>query len=113
MHLTLGKKHYRSPEVVSANKPFDAKKNDIHCLGVCLFQMITFGQPWMIASKDDKCFAAIKNGQMAQLLSAWKKDRFVDADLLHLFDGFFQSEDKRISLEQIRNCAWLNKCNAA
>ena len=29
-----------SPEIIKRKKQFDAKKNDVWCLGICLFMMI-------------------------------------------------------------------------
>ena len=31
-----GKKNYKSPEIVNRKKHFDAKKNDVWCLGMCV-----------------------------------------------------------------------------
>ena len=36
-----GKRNYKSPEIVSKKKKFDAKMNDIWCLGVTLFMIST------------------------------------------------------------------------
>ena len=36
----VGKPNYQSPEIVSKQKLFSAKKNDIWCMGICLFMLI-------------------------------------------------------------------------
>ena len=37
----VGKLNYHSPEIFNRSKPFDAKKNDIWTIGVCLFMLGT------------------------------------------------------------------------
>jgi len=103
-----GKRQYRSPEVVERKKPFDAAKNDIFSLGVCLFMMISGGNPWNAASKNDQCFMEIVNGNLSPLLTAWKKEKYVNEDLMELFDGFFQFEADRIDIDGIKKSSWFN-----
>lgn len=84
-------------------KYFNGKANDIHCLGVCLFISCIGGQPFLSANLNDKSFTKIINGQMLELLKKWKKDHLVNDNIMELFHGFFQFEDKRISIKQIKN----------
>eukprot|EP01084_Bolivina_argentea_P073937 134133_1 len=102
-----GKAAYISPEVVHKAKLFDAKKNDIFGIGVCLFMLITGNVPWNTASTDDHRFVEILNGNLMQLLRRWNKEDYVNDDLLELFNAFFQYESNRISIQQIKQCSWL------
>eukprot|EP00484_Ammonia_sp_Unknown_P031076 CAMPEP_0197029502 /NCGR_PEP_ID=MMETSP1384-20130603/8936_1 /TAXON_ID=29189 /ORGANISM="Ammonia sp." /LENGTH=332 /DNA_ID=CAMNT_0042458679 /DNA_START=1 /DNA_END=999 /DNA_ORIENTATION=+ len=104
-----GKKGYRSPEVVEKKQKFDAKKNDIWCLGVCLFMMSTGNSPWEIASKSDDAFVCMTNGFMKGTLKSWDVLHFVSDDLLDLLESIFESEAHRISLQQIRAHPWWKK----
>ncbi len=102
-----GKPAYRSPEIVGRKKLFDAKSNDVWGLGVCLFMMILGTSPWDQAADSDPRFAAIKKGQILQLLRLWDRERYVDKDLLDLFSLIFRSEEKRITLEGIKRHQWF------
>merc|ERR1712154_480879 len=41
-----GKRNYKSPEIIMKKRKFDAKKNDVWCIGICLFMMTTGLAPW-------------------------------------------------------------------
>ena len=60
-----------------------------------------------MASEQDPAFNAIMNGDLKLLLTEWKRDHFVDNDLLKLFHSLFQYEEKRIDLQGIKNSKWL------
>eukprot|EP00486_Rosalina_sp_Unknown_P008310 CAMPEP_0201594492 /NCGR_PEP_ID=MMETSP0190_2-20130828/191789_1 /ASSEMBLY_ACC=CAM_ASM_000263 /TAXON_ID=37353 /ORGANISM="Rosalina sp." /LENGTH=371 /DNA_ID=CAMNT_0048054119 /DNA_START=71 /DNA_END=1182 /DNA_ORIENTATION=+ len=47
-----GKNNYKSPEVLNKKKKFDAKQNDIWCLGVTLFMTCAGVAPWNLAHKS-------------------------------------------------------------
>eukprot|EP00484_Ammonia_sp_Unknown_P022755 CAMPEP_0197030246 /NCGR_PEP_ID=MMETSP1384-20130603/9517_1 /TAXON_ID=29189 /ORGANISM="Ammonia sp." /LENGTH=353 /DNA_ID=CAMNT_0042459555 /DNA_START=42 /DNA_END=1103 /DNA_ORIENTATION=- len=103
-----GKKNYKSPEVVAKKKVFRAKKNDIWCLGVTLFMMSTGNAPWDEASETDEIYVYMANGFMKGILKSWNLSKFVNDDLLDLFESIFQSEVKRISLPEIQSHSWLH-----
>jgi len=102
-----GKTNYKSPEVLGKKKRFNAKKNDIWCVGVCLFMMTTGNAPWHKASKTDPIFALMMNGYMMDLLKRWGVLRFFSADLIDLFESIFQFEAHRISINGIKKHKWL------
>lgn len=102
-----GKQNYKSPEVVQKNKVFRAKKNDVWCLGVCLFMMSTGSAPWKTASKSDETFVHMTNGFMKGTLKSWDLQNYVDDDLLALFESIFQGESSRISVDEIKTHSWL------
>eukprot|EP01084_Bolivina_argentea_P204047 348412_1 len=68
----VGKESYASPEVVENMKGFDAKKNDIWCVGVCLFMIATGLAPFNTAHKSDPSFIyMLEYGAMDKVLCAW------------------------------------------
>ena len=103
----VGKSNYQSPEITNTKQNFDAKANDIFCVGVCLFMAIIGGSPFKTTNKNDKYFKKILNGQLFDLLKQWKKEHYVNHDLIELFESIFQFEDNRSTIEQIKKCKWL------
>eukprot|EP01084_Bolivina_argentea_P315944 547536_1 len=101
-----GKMPYKSPEIIS-NKEFHAKSNDIWGLGVCLFMMAIGCAPWIKAHKSEQLFVLIMNGHIKDVLKSWNKLEYVNKDLINLFELFFQYENKRVSLENIKKHSWL------
>ena len=104
-----GKRHYQSPEVVNRRKNFDAKKNDIWCVGVALFVMLTGTAPWDIAKDSDEGYKYMVGGFMKGILKQWDLLKFVDDDLLDLFDRIFVEEKNRITLNEIAVHKWVRK----
>eukprot|EP00483_Globobulimina_turgida_P000350 UN00350 len=102
-----GKPGYKSPEITDKQK-FNAKKNDIWCLGVCLWMLIVGKKPWTKASKKCESFNYIMNGYtgIIQSLSAANRVHYVNEELVALFQLFFQYEEKRCDLLAIKKCAW-------
>lgn len=101
-----------SPEILS-KKPFNAKANDIWCLGICCFMMIIGGCPWDKATKDEQQFNLMMNGEIIEILKYWQKVDCVNNDIIHLFSLFFKYEKDRATLDDIKSCKWLkeNKIN--
>eukprot|EP00484_Ammonia_sp_Unknown_P019199 CAMPEP_0197034328 /NCGR_PEP_ID=MMETSP1384-20130603/12476_1 /TAXON_ID=29189 /ORGANISM="Ammonia sp." /LENGTH=349 /DNA_ID=CAMNT_0042464243 /DNA_START=46 /DNA_END=1095 /DNA_ORIENTATION=+ len=102
-----GKQCYQSPEL-RAMKAFNAKANDIWCLGVCLFIMLAGCQPWNVAEDSDLAFKLMTNGQMKAVLNQWGILGNFDEQSLDLLSRIFQPEAKRISLAEIKTHAWFN-----
>eukprot|EP01083_Nonionella_stella_P286986 976793_1 len=107
-----GKMNYKSPEVISKKKGFDAKKNDIWCLGVCLFSMATGGSIWDSASENNIIFQHVMSGHLQHVLKKWKfisNNYDMDNDLIDLLQSIFQYESCRIKLKSIKAHEWLKK----
>ena len=115
-----GKPNYKSPEIISKKKSFNAKSNDIWCLGICLFMMIVGSNPWTKASVDNPTFNYIvsKPGEnnkenvnegngLIQLLVSWNLLQNVNMDLIVLIQSIFKYEEERCDLDEIRNCSWM------
>jgi len=102
----VGKLNYHCPKIFD-RKPFDAMKNDVWCLGVCLFQLVTGGSPYSKPTKSDSAFAAIIDGKVIDLLRFWQKTDYVKDEILQIFNLIFQNEEKRANVKQIRGCPWL------
>jgi len=102
----VGKPRYSSPELIQ-QKRYDASKNDVWCLGVCLFMLIIGGAPWNRACKKDKSFTRIMNGEIVSILKEWKKISYINDELLELFGLIFQFEENRADIDQIKQCKWL------
>jgi serine/threonine protein kinase len=107
-----GKRCYQSPEITNREEEgtiFDAKKNDVWCLGVCLWMLITGSSPFQSSIAEDPYFQLIINGKMEELLTKWKKAHYVDEQLLEIFGMLFQYENERADIAAIKSCAWLNE----
>ena len=106
-----GKVSYQSPEMAAKDdkKPFDARKNDIWCLGVSLFTMLIGGAPFKIANTKDLAFKCIISGNVVKLLSDWNRLKYVNANIIDLFNMIFQAEHSRCDLKTIKQCKWLNE----
>eukprot|EP01084_Bolivina_argentea_P056091 102698_1 len=93
-----GKQNYQSPEINAKKKDFNAKSNDVFCLGVCLW-MLTIGvSPWKRADPSDASFMYIINGHITDILQSWRKEQYVDEQWMDLMQQIFQFENKRIDL---------------
>jgi len=102
-----GKSNYQSPEC-TAKKPFNAKSNDIWCVGVCLFMMLIGGNMVKRASMKDKAFRQIITGNIDKLLTKWKRIKYVDPEIIDLLNKIFVPEEKRIDIQGIKEHSWLN-----
>ena len=102
-----GKDGYKSPEVLLQRKGFDAKKNDIWCLGVCFFMLVTGLAPWRVADKSDETYCYILKHGLSKLFHAWNLMDYVDANILDLMQSIFQYEKNRISLDKIMRHPWM------
>ena len=104
-----GKLSYFSPEIQANASIFEARSNDIWCCGIVLFAMIFDGFPWQRANESDNNFrCVVVNNDIDKLIEAYAKMDYVNQDLLDLFQGFFQYESKRITMQQIKDCGWLS-----
>eukprot|EP00485_Elphidium_margaritaceum_P010430 CAMPEP_0202708182 /NCGR_PEP_ID=MMETSP1385-20130828/20435_1 /ASSEMBLY_ACC=CAM_ASM_000861 /TAXON_ID=933848 /ORGANISM="Elphidium margaritaceum" /LENGTH=341 /DNA_ID=CAMNT_0049367095 /DNA_START=36 /DNA_END=1058 /DNA_ORIENTATION=- len=102
-----GKSNYKSPEISHAKPVFDAKKNDIWCLGVSLFMMCIGAGPFTVAHESDELYClTVVQGKFADVLQAWNKSDYADKALLDMFARLFQPEANRISLTEIKNHNW-------
>ena len=70
--------------------------------------MIIGSAPMRSASKGDKCFDLIINGKLLPMLENWKRDHFINDDLLELLESIFQYEHTRISIQEIKKSPWLS-----
>jgi len=105
-----GKQTYQSPEISNfygGTGLFDAAKNDIWCLGVSLFMLITGSAPFESSAEEDPYFQLIINGKMKVLLESWGKSHYVNEPLLALFRAVFKYEADRASIADIKNSKWL------
>eukprot|EP00485_Elphidium_margaritaceum_P002541 CAMPEP_0202694766 /NCGR_PEP_ID=MMETSP1385-20130828/8537_1 /ASSEMBLY_ACC=CAM_ASM_000861 /TAXON_ID=933848 /ORGANISM="Elphidium margaritaceum" /LENGTH=349 /DNA_ID=CAMNT_0049350669 /DNA_START=41 /DNA_END=1090 /DNA_ORIENTATION=+ len=107
----VGKTLYKSPECTKAKKHFNAKMNDIWCLGVCLFMMATGLCPWQMAHPDDETYSMMTNGFMKGVLKTWDLLHYVDDDLIDLLECIFQPESSRITIAEIEKHSWLKSAN--
>lgn len=102
----VGKQNYWSPEITK-QKSFNAKSNDVWCLGVCLFMLIIGSFPFSKSCESQESFVAIMEGNILNVLKEWKKIRYVDDALVELFELLFQFEENRASIEEIKQSSWL------
>jgi len=104
----VGKLNCMSPELLR-KESFNAKSNDVWCLGICLFMMIIGGCPWDKASKTEESFNKMMDGQIIEILEFWKKVDCVNKDIINVFKLFFKYEDERATLEEIKRSAWFQE----
>ena len=103
----VGKKQYKSPEVMLKYE-FNAKSNDLWCVGVCLFMILCGIPPWEFAMKSDRRFKEIVlNNNLINVLKSWNKIKYVNNDIVDLFDRMFQFEHKRIGIQDLKKHSWL------
>eukprot|EP01083_Nonionella_stella_P089904 251073_1 len=103
-----GKQGYQSPEIVNQKTGFDAKMNDIWCLGVCFFTMVTGLSPWQTASALDNAFVYIvKYRKMVDLLGFWKVKHYVNKDVIDVIQSIFDYEERRPTLNEIKQHPFL------
>lgn len=101
-----GKPNYQSPEV-TAKKTFNAKSNDVFCLGVCLFCLCVGGMPWEQSSESDVRFTRIIKGGPLRVLKEWRRDHYVNEDLLEIMELTLRYEADRADLAELRKCSWF------
>uniref|UniRef100_A0A7S0TCL4 Protein kinase domain-containing protein n=1 Tax=Elphidium margaritaceum TaxID=933848 RepID=A0A7S0TCL4_9EUKA len=104
-----GKQNYKSPECLKGRDLFDAKKNDIFCLGVSLFMMMVGAPPWSMADESDALYTYMTNGLMKDVLVQWNKSARMDDHFIDLEERIFAPEARRISLSEIRNHAFARQ----
>eukprot|EP00479_Gromia_sphaerica_P009925 TRINITY_DN435_c0_g1_i10.p1 TRINITY_DN435_c0_g1~~TRINITY_DN435_c0_g1_i10.p1 ORF type:complete len:239 (-),score=22.95 TRINITY_DN435_c0_g1_i10:464-1180(-) len=101
----IGKKQYRSPEVWTLK--YDAKANDIHCMGCCLFSMLTLRAPFRNSSPDLNQEAKdIQNGQLSYVLKC-RGISHLSPHAVDLLQKMLLPEDQRITMNGIRSHPWL------
>ena len=103
----VGKERYKSPEIISRKKKFDAKANDVWALGVALFLMIFGVVAWDSADISDNTFACIIDGNLRKALTDWRLLHLANSDLIELLTGIFRMEKDRIGLEEIKKNKWV------
>eukprot|EP01083_Nonionella_stella_P085173 236035_1 len=96
-----GKDGYKSPKIVRKNK-FNAKSNDIWCIGVCMFALCTGIAPWSIASTSDANFAFVQNHGLRSVLRHWKALYTVDEVMYNVIEAILQPEEDRVNVGQIK-----------
>lgn len=105
---TCGKVNYIAPEILTNLDPFNGALVDNWALGVILFMLVTGRPPFYRASKLDKWFRMIQQGELREMLRMWKIDHLSDnvVDLLQkLLKG--SSIVSRMSTDDILLHPWL------
>lgn len=109
-HNFVGKPAYFSPEIANRDAHgFNAKSNDIWCLGVCLFMLSVGGHPFQSSLKSDPAFQLIVDDAdgVKKLLQRWKMIHYVSAELIDLIQATLRYEANRIDLDGMKESAWL------
>eukprot|EP01083_Nonionella_stella_P089302 249146_1 len=98
-----GKHAYKSPEVLGQKRGFDAKANDIWCLFVSIFMVVTGLAPWRVAHESDDAFCMIfKQKRLGDLLKFWDVREYMDDDMIDLIELVFAYEEYRVALTEIK-----------
>ena len=108
-----GKPNYKSPEMhelrAGKRKAVDARKNDVHCLGVCLFMLLVGGMPFKRATPQDTDWLRMSKGQMGAVLEGWGRDHYVTREMTALMTSMLKREADRISISDLKQHPWLNR----
>jgi len=110
-----GKTVYQSPEITAnlrnKRKSFNAKANDIWCLGISLFMMVFGTSPWKSSNVTERAFVQTmcRNGDVTPLLMAWNRLHYASDDLIALFKVIFKYEQTRGDMDdlEIAAKAWM------
>ena len=100
---------YKSPEVIAENALFDARANDVWCLGVSLFMMLSGSPPFGIGHHRDPGYQCVMKGKefIRYLVSGWRKENHFDDSSIDLLSRIFRLESERISLNKLKEHRWL------
>ena len=79
-----GKSGYQSPEIAARSALFDAKKNDIWCLGVSVFMMSAGTGLYRAAKPGNYGFDSVINGKLSDLIEEWKLAYLFDSELVDI-----------------------------
>lgn len=101
-----GKLRYMAPEILHSLE-FDGRSADVFALGVTLFCMLTGNAPFEAASRKDKRWEMIADGQMLEMLRILQLDSYVSPLALDLLKGLLSYEKGRFTLQQVKNHPWL------
>jgi len=101
-----GKIKYMPPEIFSV-QDYNPCAADLYCCGVMLFVMLIGTFPYELPQEDDERFKLVINGHLNHLLKIWKLDDVISNDAKDLLCKLLAYEDKRISLQEVKNHPWL------
>mmetsp|Transcript_2194 Transcript_2194/g.2708 ORF Transcript_2194/g.2708 Transcript_2194/m.2708 type:complete len:320 (-) Transcript_2194:76-1035(-) len=97
----VGKTVYQSPELFSRKSMFDARKNDIWSLGICLFMLQIGLQPLNKASMKDKYFKNIINGHLSKMIETNGKLEYNSKWFLNIMNNVLTPHEQRWNIENI------------
>jgi len=103
----VGKTNYKSPECVKEMCMFDAKKNDVWCLGVCAFMMAFGNAPFVKAEESNDSFGYVINGRLKELLNNWNFLYLCNDDFLDMLESMLKYEADRMPLALLRRHSWF------
>lgn len=104
-----GTRGYMSPEVINRCAT-SAEGIDVFSLGVLTFILLTSEFPFDSPTKDDELYSLIIEEKWDEY---WKKVghiKDVSTEAKQMIQGMIcEDTHKRLSFEQLRNCAWIKK----
>jgi len=104
---SVGKRGYMSPETLRGHRAeYDARANDIWCLGVMLFMMLVGAPPFpeaRFARRGGRrgTFDYIMGGHMVAVLKQWRRLPLVTDEAISLLQAIFRVESRRISMSDL------------
>jgi serine/threonine protein kinase len=112
MDAKPGKIRYMSPELLRGVQ-WDAFANDVFCLGVILYTLLTGHPPFLQAADTDGWFHAISSGhwltaQMRELPNA-RVYNHLSNPVLDLLNSILEPEGSRATCEQILLHPWMQQ----
>jgi len=99
---SIGKKAYMSPECY-INGNYDARDNDVWCVGVCLFQMLIGSRPWSDRIIDCAIFKKIyEDGYegIKHLMWLWKMTHRMPEYAIDFFAKIFCPQKSRLTVQE-------------
>jgi serine/threonine protein kinase len=101
-----GKHNYMSPEVFENTKPFDGFAIDLWAAGAILYIMLTGFPGYDQASRADKRFDLIVNGNLTKQLEEWQIH--LSADAGELLQSMMQLDPRdRLTLAEVMAHPWV------
>lgn len=98
--LRPGKPTYCAPEFNDADCWFDGQKADMFSCGVVFFILIAGVPPFEYSIPDDRRFALIYGGRIADLIRAWRLGDIVDAQAMDFLSSLICAPERRMAADQ-------------
>jgi len=91
-----------SPECY-ASKHYDARANDLWCVGVMMFTCLTGAKPWNSPSLHDDAHRLVMSNGVRSLVRIYNREYLIMDAAVDMLDNIFNPEARRISVDDALN----------